>query len=96
MAHGMCEGIWIKRLFEELEVKTEGPMKLFCDNQSTICIAKNPMHHDRTKHVKMYHHFIKEKLEENVIKLVYTHKFSGCRYHGNASKLGMNNIFTPT
>ncbi|RVW59858.1 Retrovirus-related Pol polyprotein from transposon RE1 [Vitis vinifera] len=64
MAQGICEGIWLNRLLEELRVPLKHPMVLYCDNQAAISIAKNPVHHDRTKHVKIDRHFIKEKIEE--------------------------------
>ena len=37
-----------------------------------INIAKNPFHHDRTKHVEIDCHFIKEKIKAGVIKMIYT------------------------
>ena len=46
-------------------------MKMFCDIQSAISIAKNPVHHDRTKHVEIDRHFIKEKIEGKMIDLLY-------------------------
>ena len=42
-----------------------------CDNQSAIAIAKNPVHHDRTKHVEIDRHFISEKIEGKMISLNY-------------------------
>ncbi|RVW97919.1 Retrovirus-related Pol polyprotein from transposon TNT 1-94 [Vitis vinifera] len=72
MAQGICEGIWLNRLLEELRVPLKHPMVLYCDNQAAICIAKNPVHHDRTKHVEIDRHFIKEKIEEGVFKVSYT------------------------
>ena len=60
MAHGICEGVWIKRLLEELGVMTKGSIKLFCDNQSAISIAKNPAYHDRTKHVEINRHLMRK------------------------------------
>ena len=42
-------------------------MKLYCDNKSVIEIANNPVQHDRTKHVKIDRHFIKEKIEDDII-----------------------------
>lgn len=63
IALGICEGLWLKRVMEELKISTEFPMKMFCDNQATISISHNPVHHDRTKHVEIDQHFIKEKVE---------------------------------
>ncbi|RVW47126.1 Retrovirus-related Pol polyprotein from transposon RE1 [Vitis vinifera] len=68
MAQGICEGIWLNRLLEELRVPLKHPMVLYCDNQAAISIAKNPVHHDRTKHMEIDRHFIKEKIEEGVSK----------------------------
>ena len=65
MALGICEGIWLERLMRELGITTSKPMKVFCDNQSAINIAKNPVHQDRTKHLEIDLHFIKEKIENN-------------------------------
>lgn len=38
-------------------------------NKSAISIAHNPIHHNKTKHVEIDHHFIKEKIEEGLISL---------------------------
>ena len=53
IALGVCEGLWLKRVMEELKISTEFPMKMFCDNQASISISHNPVRHDRTKHVKI-------------------------------------------
>ena len=64
--------MWLKRLLNELKVSVEDSMKMFCDNQVAISIAKKLVHHDRTKHVKIDCHFIKEKIEKGMVSLVYT------------------------
>lgn len=38
-------------------------MQLFCDSNATISIAYDPVQHDRTKHIKVERHFIREKLQ---------------------------------
>ena len=67
MANGICEMLWIRRLFKELKLEISLPMKLFCDNKAAISIAHNPVQHDRTKHIEVDRHFIKENLEAGVI-----------------------------
>lgn len=42
---------------------------MLCDGQSTIAIAKNPVHYNITKHVEIDRHFINEKIERKVISL---------------------------
>ena len=46
-------------------------MKLYNDNKSTISIAHNPIEHDRTRHVEIDCHFIKEKLEGDPVCTSY-------------------------
>ncbi|RDY07755.1 hypothetical protein CR513_08091, partial [Mucuna pruriens] len=40
MAHGICEGLRMKIILDDLEVKYEGPIKLFCNNSATSLNAK--------------------------------------------------------
>jgi len=40
MAHAICEGIWIRRMLEELKVPTNYTMSLLCDNKDVISTAK--------------------------------------------------------
>ncbi|RVW27180.1 Retrovirus-related Pol polyprotein from transposon RE1 [Vitis vinifera] len=64
IAQGLCELLWLKIILDDLRIKWDGLMKLYCDNKSTINIAHNSIQHDRTKHIEIDRHFIKEKLEE--------------------------------
>ena len=70
-AFGICEVIYLKRLLEDLKVQVFSPMKLYCDNKSAIAIAHNPVLHDRTKHVEIDKHFIKEKIDSGHICMPY-------------------------
>ena len=47
------------------------PMKMYCDNKAAINISHDPVHHDQTKHVEVDKHFIKEKVEDGTICMVY-------------------------
>jgi hypothetical protein len=71
MALGICELMWVKILLSELLLFNGMPLKLYCDNQAAINIVNNPVHHDRTKHVGIDRHFIKEKLDAGVLQVVY-------------------------
>lgn len=63
--------MWITRLLSDIKVEESYPVELFCDNQAAVSISKNPVHHDRTKHVEVDRHFIVEKIENGIINLSY-------------------------
>lgn len=67
MALGICELLWLKIIPKDLKIEWNGSMRLYCDNKSTINIAHNPVQHDRTKHIEVDKHFIKEKLDSGLI-----------------------------
>ena len=46
MAHEVGELLWLKIILEDLKIKWDSPMRLYCDNKSAINIAHNPMRHD--------------------------------------------------
>lgn len=46
-------------------------MKVYCDNKAAISIAHNPVLHDRTKHIEVDKHFIKEKINAGIICMTY-------------------------
>ena len=66
MTQGVCELLWMKIILD-LKIKYEAPMGLACDNKSAISIAHSPVQHDRTKHLEIDRHFIKEKLDDGLI-----------------------------
>ena len=79
---------------------------MFCDNKTAINISHNPVHHDRTKHVEVDRHFIKEKFEEGIIKITYvptveqtidllTKGLFRPAYGKLLDKLGMYNLCSP-
>ena len=70
-ALGTSQAIWIRRIFEDIGEKQLKPTTIFCDSMSAIAIAKNPVHHSRTKHIALKHHFIREAIEDGEVKLEF-------------------------
>lgn len=64
------EAIWLKQLIAEVEDKEES-IQIYCDNKSTIDLANTSSYKQRTKHIDIRHHFIKEKVESEEIKVKY-------------------------
>ena len=56
---------------KEIRYEQVGPSLIFSDNQSIISLAKNLIFHQRTKHVEIQAHFIKEKVLDDIIHLEY-------------------------
>ena len=105
MAQGICELLWLKIILEDLRIKLDEPMKRYCDNKSAISIAHNPMQHDRTKHIEVDRHFIKEKLDSGLIYTPYVSsqenlvdilsKGLSNNFESIVSKMGMENTYSP-
>ena len=57
------EAIWLQGLLSELEMEQKH-IKVHCDSQSAIHLAKNQVYHARTKHIDVRYHFVREILEE--------------------------------
>jgi len=91
----------------DLGFKQNETMSLYCDNTSTIAITHNLMQHDRTKHVEIDRHFIKEKLEAGIISFpsvrselqlvdVLTKGMSNRVFNESLFKFGTCDIHAPT
>ena len=72
MAVTTYEITWILALLKDLEVFHPKPTMLFCDNQVAIYIGENPMFHERTKHIEINCHLVKDKVQDKVIRLFFT------------------------
>ena len=62
MAMTTCELIWPRHLLQELRFENDEQMKLIFNNQAALHIASNPVFHERTKHIEVDCHFIREKI----------------------------------
>lgn len=65
------EAVWIGRFLEELHQRQIYPIPIYCDNQGAIALAKHPESHQRTKHIDLRYHHIREKEEDGTIAIKY-------------------------
>lgn len=71
LVEGIKEAIWFRDFMSELGFGFNTPTMVSQDNQSVIAIAANPVHHARIKHMEIKTHFIREKINDGTVKLVY-------------------------
>jgi hypothetical protein len=76
LSFAACELQWLVYLLTDLGVSCVKPPVLYCDNQSALHIAANPVFHERTKHLEIDCHFVREKLLQGVFKLLPIHTTS--------------------
>ncbi|KAG6484580.1 hypothetical protein ZIOFF_053100 [Zingiber officinale] len=66
------QAIWLRKILADLgHHQIEGTV-LHCDNKSAIAMAKNPVHHNRTRHIALKHHFIRQAIEDKEIQLEFS------------------------
>ncbi|GKB22482.1 hypothetical protein Tco_0861883, partial [Tanacetum coccineum] len=69
LTEAVKEAIWLKGLLEELGIKLN-TVAVNCDNQGVIHISRNHVFHERTKHINVRYHFIREVLEAKTVKVL--------------------------
>ena len=96
--------MWLRGLLEELGVKNKQGIELNCDNKIAMHIAPNPIYHERTKHIEIDCHFVREKIREGLVGTRYVvskeqlanlmTKSLGIQQHEYlVSKLGVKDIY---
>jgi hypothetical protein len=66
-----CQGVWLRRMLGELLGQAGGAVTLYVDNKSAIQLCKNPVFHDRSKHIETRFHFIRECVQDGKIAVEY-------------------------
>ena len=66
------EAMWLKEICAELGFKQHG-IKLYCDSQSALSLARNPVNHEKTKHIATKFNFIRDLVEAGDISLNKIH-----------------------
>ena len=70
MANVTNEVIWLVQLLKDFGVSA-GAIKLLCDNQTALHIASNPTFHERTKHIDIDCHFVREHVQFGLLHLTH-------------------------
>jgi hypothetical protein len=66
-----CEAIWLRKLLTGLFDLEMRATVILCDNQSCIKMTENPVFHDRSKHIEIRYHFIRDMVQRGALKLQY-------------------------
>ena len=107
LVFGVCEMLWLRHLLRDLGFKKNKTMFLYCDNKAAVEIVYNPVQHDITKHVKIHRHFIKEKLDQQIIVFPYVpteeqladilmKAISSKTFYDSLDKLSICDLYVPT
>jgi hypothetical protein len=67
---GVSHAIWLRRLLQELKCPQLELTKILVDNNSAIELAKNPIHHERSKYIDVRFHSIREHIKNEKVWVV--------------------------
>lgn len=92
--------MWLRCLLKELGVSQSESTTLYCNNKGAIRLALNPGTHQRSKHIDVKHHFIRELIDRKVVVLeyvqsanqladVFTKRLPKPRHMENSGQLGL-------
>ena len=70
-SHAARHAIWLKRLFEDIGILNLNSITLFIDNQSALSLSGDVMFHQRTKHIDVQYHFLRNAVLDGTLSTFY-------------------------
>jgi hypothetical protein len=65
------EAVWLRKLLAGLfDLELEATC-IWCDNQSCVKLSENPVFHDKSKHIEIRYHYIRDMVQKGAVKLQY-------------------------
>jgi hypothetical protein len=71
VANGVAEASWLRQLLAELHSLLAKSMLVYCDSVSAIYLSTNPVQHQRTKHVAIDLHFVRDRVAIGDVRVVH-------------------------
>jgi hypothetical protein len=71
IANGVAEASWLRQLLQELHHPLVSACHVYYDNVSVVYLSTNPMHHQRTKHVEIDLHFVRERVAIGAVRVLH-------------------------
>ena len=71
MANGVAEATWLRQLLLELHAPSRRASLVYCDNISVVYMFSNPVQHQRTKHIEIDLHFVRERVALGDVRVMH-------------------------
>jgi hypothetical protein len=71
VANGVAEVSWLRQLLQELHHPISSASLVYCDNVSAVYLSTNPIQHQRTKHVEIDLHFVRERVALGAVRVLH-------------------------